>query len=197
MFAFIEGIIDEIQPDRVAIDCGGVGYELLVSAQSLQAIKPREKRRMYVSLIIRDDAVSLYGFVTKEEKSVFLRLITVSGVGPKVALSVLSTLTPAQIAMAIVSGDERTLTRAPGLGKKTAQRLILEFKGSLKNDEFVSVMLPASTAEDDQAVSDASAILMAMGFSPQDSAAAIALIKAEGGTAEQMAMNALRRLDRG
>ena len=196
MYAFIEGKIEDISPDRLAVDCNGVGYELLVPLQALQAVKLGESQRFYTYLSVREDALVLYGFLSREEKALFIRLISVSGIGPKIGLSVLSAMKAQECAVAIVTGDEKALARVPGLGKKTAQRLILELRGAIEKEQLVSPAV-AFAWEKDDAVTEAVSVLMAMGFSNGDAAAAVALVQAEGGTAEAMAMRALRGLDRG
>ena len=197
MYAFISGTVDEIGLDRVVVDCHGVGYEIFTNTASLHAVEHGKATKFYTHYVVRDDARQLYGFVNKEDKSMFERLISVSGVGPKVALSLLSSLSAPEVAMAILSGDEKALSRVPGLGKKTAQRLILELKGALQKEDWSAAGAAPFVPGGDDVVDAAIAVLMAMGFAQQDSAAAVALVKAEGGTAEQMAINALRRLDRG
>ena len=194
MYAFIDGIVDRLGEDSVDLNCHGVGYEIFTNSSSMQAMSLGKPAKLYVQLIVREDAHTLYGFSQKEEKQMFMRLLTVSGIGPKLALSILCAMTAPQVAMAIIANDERALVRVPGLGKKTAQRLILELKSKMQSEHALTEQPVAVTAEDD--VDDAVAILMAMGFSPQDSAAAVALVRAEGGNSEQMAMSALRRLDR-
>ncbi len=194
MYAFINGIVDRLGDDSVDLDCHGVGYEIFTNPSSMQSLSLGKPTKLYVQLIVREDAHTLYGFAQKEEKEMFVRLLTVSGIGPKLALSILSSMTAPQVAMAIIANDEKTLVRVPGLGKKTAQRLILELKSRMQSEHALTQAPVVLAAEDN--VDDAVAILMAMGFAPQDSAAAVALVKAEGGNAEQMAMSALRRLDR-
>ena len=190
-------MVEEIGLDRVVVDCHGVGYEIFTNTASLHAVEHGKPAKFYTRFVVRDDAQLLYGFVSKEDKSMFERLISVSGVGPKVALSVLSSLSAAEVALAIISGDEKALSRVPGLGKKTSQRLILELKGAMQKEEWSGAIDVPSLLSGNDVVDEAIAVLMAMGFAQQDSAAAVALVKAEGGTAEQMAINALRRLDRG
>ena len=158
MYAFIQGTVEDIAQDRVSVNCGGVGYEILTNQRTIGQCAVGKEARFYTYLSVREDAMVLYGFLHKDEKEMFLRLISVSGIGPKVGLSILSTLTAQQAAIAIVSGDDKVLSKVPGIGKKT--------------------------------------ILTAMGFAPSDAAAAVALIQAEGGTAEEMAVAALRKLDR-
>jgi Holliday junction DNA helicase RuvA len=195
MYAYICGVVAEVGQDRAIIDCHGVGYEIYTNPASLQALQTGKEARLHTHLIVRDDAHTLYGFLQHEDKEMFGRLITVGGIGPRLGLAALSVLSAPQIAMAILSDDE-TLVRVPGLGKKTAQRLILELKGKLKSEHALIDAGVLTAVEPGGAVDEAIAILTAMGFAPQDSAAAVALVCAEGGTPEQMAMNALRRLDR-
>ena len=196
MFAFIQGTVEDIEQDRVSVNCGGVGYEILTTNTAIGKCAVGQAAKFYTYLAVREDALTLYGFLQKDEKEMFLRLIGVSGVGPKVGLSILSTMSAREAAIAIVSGDDKALAKVPGIGKKTAQRLVLELKGSIENQALVS-QLPAQTmAGEEKPVADAIAILTAMGFQAQDAAAAVALIKADGGTAEEMAVSALRKLDR-
>lgn len=197
MYAFLDGTVEEIDTDRMAINCGGVGYEVLSNTASIQSCKVGGRAKLYTRLIVREDALTLFGFCTREEKAMFDRLITVSGIGPKVALSILSAMSASETAIAIVTGDEKALGRVPGIGKKTAQRLILELKGAVANEQMLAAPATVAAGGESEAVEEAIAILVAMGFSPMDSAAAVALVKAEGGAPEEMAIAALRRLDRG
>ena len=121
MFYHIAGTVAELDSYLAVIDCSGVGYALNVSANTLSRLRPGERAKLYVSEIVKEDAFDLYGFYTKAEKRSFELLIGVSGVGPKAALSILSSSTPENLAMAILAGDEKALTVAPGIGKKIAQ----------------------------------------------------------------------------
>ena len=196
MYAFIQGTVEDIAQDSVSVNCGGVGYEILTNQRTIGQCAVGKEARFYTYLSVREDAMVLYGFLHKDEKEMFLRLISVSGIGPKVGLSILSTLTAQQAAIAIVSGDDKVLSKVPGVGKKTAQRLVLELKGTIENQALIGKIPEAGPAGDEKQVTDAIAILTAMGFAPSDAAAAVALIQAEGGTAEEMAVAALRKLDR-
>lgn len=196
MYAFVQGVVEDIAQDRVSVNCGGVGYEVLTTNSAIGRCAVGKSAKFYTYLAVREDAMTLYGFLQKDEKEMFLRLISVSGIGPKVGLSILSTLSAQQTAIAIVSGDDKALSKVPGIGKKTAQRLVLELKGSIENQALVGNLPVAETGGDEKEVTDAIAILTAMGFQASDAAAAVALVKAEGGTAEQMAVSALRKLDR-
>ena len=129
MFYFIEGTVAYALPNAVVLDCGGVGYRLAVSTNTLTRAKVGEKLRLYTHLYVREDAVELFGFADLKEKNSFLMLIDISGVGPKAAMAILSATTPDHFAIGIINGDEKMLTRAQGVGKKLAQRILLELNG--------------------------------------------------------------------
>lgn len=117
------------------LDCGGVGYACKTTNYTLGSIQKGKAATLYTHLSVREDGVELYGFGTKEEKRLFLLLISVSGVGPKAALSILSTAPPAQLALSIITEDLKTLTMAPGIGKKIAQRIVLELRDKLAKEQ--------------------------------------------------------------
>ena len=131
MFYYVEGTVAELQPYLAVIDCSGVGYACMTTNNTLSALKKGQKARLYTYLHVAENAFGLYGFKTQSELSSFRMLIGVSGVGPKAALAILSVGTPETLAMAIVTGDEKALTVAPGIGKKIAQRIILELKDKI------------------------------------------------------------------
>ena len=134
MFYHLDGKVAELGQGMAVIDCNGVGYLVNTSLNTLSRLKNGERAKLYISESVREDAFELFGFATKSEKRSFDLLIAVSGVGPKAALSILSAHTPEALAMAIISGDEKALTVAPGIGKKIAQRVILELKDKLANE---------------------------------------------------------------
>lgn len=129
MFYYLNGTVAHIEPYLVVIDCGGVGYACRTTSYTLSALKKGEKGKVFTHLNVREDAMELYGFATQEELNLFQQLISVSGVGPKAALSILSSNTPANLALSIITGDEKALTVAQGIGKKIAQRIILGAEG--------------------------------------------------------------------
>ena len=126
MFYYLEGVVAEIQPFLAVIDCGGVGYGCKTTNNTLAALKKGQKGKLYTYLNVGEGIFELYGFATQNELNSFKLLLGVSGVGPKAALAILSVGTPETLAMAIVTGDEKAVTAAPGIGKKIAQRIILE-----------------------------------------------------------------------
>ena len=131
MFYHIDGIVTDLMPQLAVIDCGGVGSALNTSAYSISALKTGERAKLYTYLVVREDCFDLYGFHSLTEKRCFEMLISVSGVGPKAAISILSAGTPEALALAIMREDEKALTVAQGIGKKIAQRIILELKDKL------------------------------------------------------------------
>jgi len=138
LYAYISGIVDELLPDRAVLEAGGVGYELFCSALTLKRLKPGQKERLYTHLHLAEGVMALYGFYEPEEKDMFRRLLTVTRVGPKLALSVLSVLTPSDVAGAIVTNNAAAFDRVSGMGRKTAQRVLLELKERVGTSEMLA-----------------------------------------------------------
>ena len=134
MFYYLDGTVAEIAPYLAVIDCGGVGYACKTTNYTLSRLKKGQRGKLYTHLNVGEGIFELYGFATQAELGSFRLLIGVSGVGPKAALAILSTGTPDALAMAIITGDEKALTAAPGIGKKIAQRIILELKDKLAKE---------------------------------------------------------------
>ena len=135
MYYYISGELVHTERNMAVIDAGGVGYKLTVSSTALGKLAGKTgKVKLYTYLSVRDDALELYGFYSVEEASVFRMLITVSGVGPKAAMSILSTMSPEQFALAVTAGDAKALSKAPGVGPRPAARIILELKDILSNE---------------------------------------------------------------
>ncbi len=168
MFAFLEGIADSIDADRVIINVSGVGYELLCSRNTLDRIGNGEVVRLYTHFQLSQDAVALYGFVTQEERAMFRQLITVSKIGPRTALSALSVLTPSDITSAIVTENAAAFEGVPGIGKKTAARLLLELKEKISLNDIITANARVETKNAVSASnamrSEAVAALMALGY---------------------------------
>jgi len=170
MIAFLSGKLQKKLANSVVLNVGGIGYELFLSSQSL-ARMPSEgmEAKVHAYLHVREDLLQLYGFVTSEEKELFTHLISVGGIGPKVALSVLSTFSADSLRKAILTSDVGSITTIPGIGKKSAQRLILELKEKLALPEFQEVFSPqASTA-----YSEARNALVNLGYSSIESKRAL------------------------
>lgn len=170
MFYYVSGTVAHIEPYLAVIDCSGVGYACRTTTYTLASLKKGEPGKLYTYLNVREDAMELYGFATQEELNLFQQLISVSGVGPKAALSILSASTPANLALSIITGDEKALTCAQGIGKKIAQRVILELKDKLSKGQTISagggaVPGAAVTIIPDNKLSEASAALAVLGYS--------------------------------
>ncbi len=139
MIGWLGGMVRHLEPNgMVVIDTGGVGYEAMVSMQSLATLQVGQDCELFIHTHVREDQLVLFGFVSNNERELFRRLITVSGIGAKMALSLLSTMTPKQLLGAIDQADATMIARTPGIGRKTAQRLILELKGKLQLDSEVA-----------------------------------------------------------
>ena len=169
MFYYLSGTVGHVEHYLAVIDCCGVGYACRTTTYTLSTLKKGEKARLYTHLNVREDAMELYGFSTQEERNLFELLISVSGVGPKAALSILSASAPANLALSIITGDEKALTCAPGIGKKIAQRVILELKDKLAKGqtEFSAggaVGAPVAVIPDNK-LSEAGAALAVLGYS--------------------------------
>jgi Holliday junction DNA helicase RuvA len=188
VIALLQGEVAVRRADHVVVSCGGVGYRLAVSAETLRHV-PRvgEPILLHTHLIVRDDALLLYGFATEEERDLFLLLIGVQSVGPKMALAVLSGGTPRDLLAAVAAGDTARLQAAPGIGKRTAERIVVELRekvGGLAADD------PIVVARGDDPRLLAREGLVGLGFSPQE--AESLLDGAPGDTPEDLIAHALR-----
>lgn len=199
MFHYISGIIAEILPNLAIIDCGGVGFEINTSAYSLSQLKAGEKAKLYTHVYIREDCMDIYGFASKSEKHCFEMLIGISGVGPKAAIAILSAGSPENLVMNIVSGNDKALTAAPGVGKKIAQRIILELKDKLAKEtseiSFTDVPTFSTTSSTGNTkISDASAALTVLGYSSAEISAALKKIDVENLSLEEIIKASLKQM---
>ncbi len=196
MFYYIEGNVAVLEPFVAVIDCGGVGYKCNVTAYTRSALKESVRARLYTYCYIREDMFEIFGFSTKAEKSCFEMLIGVSGVGPKAAISILSHSTPENLAMAIITGNEKALTVAPGIGKKIAQRIILELKDKMSKESGEiagGTFVPAVGAKSGKA-SDATAALAVLGYTQSDISSALKNIDIDSMTLEDIIRSALKQM---
>lgn len=179
MFAHISGIVAEKNVDSIVIDAGGIGFLLSVSAATLSSAPAvGEKFKLYTVFNVREDAMELCGFATREEKRMYERLRTVGGVGSKLALQALSTLSVRDLSLALVTGDAGVLCRVPGIGKKLAQRLVLELKDKVDDSQLASssaAVQPKSSGMESEAI----AALLALGFSAAEASKAVSAHAAE------------------
>jgi Holliday junction DNA helicase RuvA len=202
MFYYLNGTVAHIEPYLAVIDCGGVGYACRTTTYTLSALKQGEKGKLYTHLNVREDAMELYGFATAEELRLFQQLISVSGVGPKAALSILSASAPANLALSIITGNEKALTCAPGIGKKIAQRVILELKDKLAKGQTVSAAGESYggagvTVIPENKLSEATAALAVLGYSQGEINLALKGIDLDSLTLEQVIKQALKKMVKG
>ena len=197
MFYYLNGVVAEMEANLAVIDCGGVGYACATTNYTLSQLKKGERAKLYTYMNVREDAVELFGFARQSELHSFKLLLGVSGVGPKAALSILSANTPANLAMAVVMGDEKALTAAPGIGKKIAQRIILELKDKLAKEQPSfsgdTGIMPSIAVPDDK-VREASAALAVLGYSASEVAAALKGIDMDALPLEEIIRQALKRM---
>lgn len=200
MLYFLKGITAALEPGLAVIECAGVGYACKTTSFTLSGLQPGKPTTLYTHLSVREDGIELYGFGTKEEKRLFLQLTSVSGVGPKAALSILSTTTPSQLALAILTEDVKTLTLAPGIGKKIAQRIVLELRDKLAKEQpemnWMPVNLPAAGGEPVQGdkASEAGAALAVLGYSPAEIQTALKGVDVATLTVEEIIKAGLRNM---
>ncbi len=202
MFYYVNGTVAHIGPYLAVIDCGGVGYACRTTNTTISALKQGEKGKLFTYLNVREDAMELYGFATQEELNLFQQLLCVSGVGPKAALAILSATTPANLALAIITGDEKVLTSAPGVGKKIAQRVILELKDKLAKGQTMlsggeSYGGTGVTVIPENKLSEASAALAVLGYSQSEINVALKGIDLDSLPLDQIIRQALRRMVKG
>ena len=199
MFYYVSGTVAHVEPFLAVIDCGGVGYACRTTSYTISQIKKGDKAKLLTYLNVREDAMELYGFASAEELKLFQQLISVSGVGPKAALSILSSNTPANLALSIITGDEKALTCAQGIGKKIAQRVILELKDKLSKGQGISasgetVSMPGVTVIPQNKLSEASAALAVLGYSQAEINIALKGIDVDAQPLEQIVRLALKNM---
>ena len=199
MFYYLNGTVAEIAAGLAVIDCGGVGYACATTNYTLSQLKKGERARLYTYLHVREDIFELYGFASQQELNSFKMLIGVSGVGPKAALAILSATTPQNLALSIVTEDEKALTAAQGIGKKIAQRIILELKDKLAKGQLSTpggesyggtgvTVIPQNKA------SEAAAALAVLGYSSQEISTALKGIDMDALPLEEIIRQALKKM---
>ena len=196
MLYYVSGTVALLEPGLAVIDCGGVGYACRVTAYTAAHLKLGTQTRLYITESIREDAFDLYGFATREEQRCYELLTAVNGVGPKAALSILSSGGPQNFMLAVMTGDEKMLTAAQGVGKKIAQRIILELKDKLGGSgmelDFSAGPAPAAPQSGGSAAL-AHAALQELGYSPAEISAALKGVDPNAST-EDMVRYALRAM---
>ena len=194
MFYFIKGKAEIVEPNLVVIDAGGVGYAINTSTTSAANTTRGEQTIFYTYLHVREDIFELYGFASKAELNCFKQLISVSGVGPKAALAILGTITPEKLSLCIVTGDEKALCAAPGVGKKLAQRVILELKDKITAVQTEGTELPTEIVGAADNLEDALSALIALGYQRHAAAVALKGLEKKGLTTEELIREALKKL---
>lgn len=201
MFYYVQGPVTHMAPNLAVIDCGGVGYACRTTTNTLSALNRGKVHKLYTYLYVKEEIFELYGFVTESELNSFQMLLGVSGVGPKAALAILSHNSPESLAMAIVSGNERALTAAPGIGKKIAQRIILELKDKMAKGQLtiggVESFAGGMTIIPEDKTSEASAALAVLGYSQQEIMLAMKGIDLEKLTLEEIIKQCLKKMMKG
>nr|WP_308647472.1 Holliday junction branch migration protein RuvA [uncultured Agathobacter sp.] len=182
MYAYIKGELAEKNIDHIVVEAGGIGYLIYVPAQSIDYLPDEgDQIKVYTYLYIREDAMVLYGFLTKDDLEIFKMLITVSGIGPKGGLGILSTLSADDLRFAILSGDSKTISKAPGIGAKTAQRVIIDLKDKMSLEEAFEKKLENNTGGVQKTLNsstknDAVLALSALGYSSAESLKAVSKV---------------------
>ena len=198
MFYYVSGTVAQLEPYLAVIDCGGVGYACRTTNHTISKLCTGKAAKLYTYLYVREDLVELYGFASQSELGCFRMLIGVSGVGPKAALAILSSNTPEGLAMAIVSGNEKALTSAPGIGKKIAQRIILELKDKLAKGQLSAgggeSFAGGITVIPENKASEASAALAVLGYSQSEIAVALKGVDLDALPLEDVIKQALKRM---
>lgn len=196
MFEFLSGEVAQVTASQVVLDVGGVGFGIQADAQTRGAVRTGEKRRLYTELRVSDDRIVVYGFLERQQRELFVRLTAISGVGPKLALSILSSLSTEALTAAVLTEDVKALQAVPGVGRKTAQRLLLELREKVDFADAGELgaaagALAAAGAEDISA--QAMEALEGLGYTHPEALKAVAAVRSLGDTPEELVRFALKR----
>ena len=199
MYYYVNGTVAEIGPNLAVIDCGGVGYACATTNYTLAQLKKGEKAKLYTYLHVREEIFDLYGFASQNELNSFKLLLSVSGVGPKAALAILSANTPEGLAMAVVTEDAKSLTAAQGIGRKIAQRIILELKDKMAKEtaaglDFSGGKGAAAPAVFTSKATEAAAALSVLGYSTQEVQMALKGVDVETLPLEEIIRQSLKKM---
>lgn len=201
MIAFVSGILTNIIDNMIEVDTGGIAYEITLPVSDIEKLPSlRSEVKIYTHLNVREDEMSLFGFISRDEKELFRKLITVSGIGPKGALGILSAFTPADLRFAILSGDAKAISKAPGIGAKTAQRLLIELKDKISLEdgfkELSDTVDITGEVTDTSALGEAVMALTVLGYSNADALKAVKRSDPDGKSVEEILKDALKILGR-
>ena len=202
MFYFLKGALALLKPSFAVIDAGGVGYKVTIGERTYAALCGKTEAKLFTHLAVREDGVELFGFSTEQELDTFLLLTSVSGVGPKGAIAVLSHFTPEQFVMAVCTEDKKAIAKASGIGPKIAARIILELHDKLAagntnidlGGDFANVPLPAATTPAGAEMADAQEALMVLGYNRTEILRALAGVDTTGMSSDQIIRAALKKL---
>lgn len=202
MYAFIEGTVEAKSLTELVVSAGGVGYRILCTTTALSGAPAiGETMRVYTFLNVREDALELFGFLSQEERALFLKLTGVTGIGPRTALGIVGSMPINDLKLAVMTGDTAVLSRAPGVGKKTAQRIALELKDKFAPDELMMEDgdVPVVTASSGGSQREAILALLSLGYTQTEAARAISQVQKEAGDApaDQLVRLALRSMLKG
>ena len=201
MISFVRGTVSDIEENCVEIDTGALGYEIMMPLSDIERLSGlRQEVKIFTYLNVREDEMSLFGFLTKDALELFKKLITVAGIGPRGALGILGVFTPADLRFAILSGDVKAITKAPGIGTKTAQRLVIELKDKVDIADGLREIADSidyrGEVTDDSARSEAVMALTVLGYSNQEALKALQGIETEGRDTEDILKDALKKMGR-
>ena len=202
LFAYIKGKLAYKHNEYIVIEANGVGYKISTALSTIEAIgSVGDEVKVNTHLYVREDIMNLYGFLTPEEMGMFELLISVSGVGPKAAISVISSVSPSKFGLAIITDDAKTLTKAQGIGSKIAQRIILELKDKIKKEQLVALgngkdTKPLAESNENSKTSEAISALMALGYTPLEASKAVSSVYSDEADLETIIKSALKGLIR-
>ena len=197
MYEYLKWTWEEKTKDSILIETGGIGYKIFISEQTMSKLgELGEKVKIYTHYHVREDNVSLYGFLNNEELKMFELLLQVSGVGAKTAIIALSNITPSQFALAIISNDLKTLTKIPGIGNKSAQRIVLELKDKLKTEDAISKEDEKEIIINNENTDEAVQALQILGYNKNEIAKTLEKINNKGLSTEDIIKQALKYLAR-
>lgn len=202
MIAYIRGELAALEEDRVIVDVGGVGYSIFMSGQAMGRLPaPGNEVKLHTYLNVKEDAMQLFGFLTRDALTVFKQVIQVNGIGPKGGLAILSVLSPDDLRFAVMANDVKAISAAPGIGKKTAEKLILELKDKLKLEDALEHVAGdtqepgVKTVQDAQVQADAVAALTALGYGSTEALLAVRKVEHSSEmTVEEVLKHALKYL---
>lgn len=202
MYAYIKGRLDYKHNDYLVVEAGGIGYKISTSLGTIESAGPvGSDVKLYTHLYVREDIMSLYGFITQEELGMFELLLTVSGVGPKAAISLISFVSPSKFGLAVITDDAKTLTKAQGVGSKMAQRIILELKDKIKKEQLAAPggdvrQYSVSASAENSRVSEAISALMVLGYTAIEASRAVSAVYSDEMDLESIIKGSLKSLVR-